>query len=346
MYANSSLRTGIARGLSFILLAASLVSCNLVNSFGSSSAPTSTPVPSLGSVTVTASNVSRLMKAWNYTFYAFNLLTNQPTPPINKAPVFADVPGLHIQSTEGLQCPLSGGRRQSDDLVFTTGRLTYRKNEIQQIRNYLDNGDRLDPSTPWYTLTPPPTLHWISGSTVCSFYLEISNTGKYPVQISSLGAYLSSAPRPNSSQSLHTLDFCSVSDVGCQPIFPSSFFVCTANITLTPHAGSMVTATPTLEGGACPGLMLNPNDPNHPNDLFGVEMNLSSSAPDIYSVVPVLKVTDANGSPHTYMLSSMAGFATFVAQQQITCYGLLHKHDITFVPVSTFPANTLTRCLV
>ena len=336
MYPDSNLRTGIVRGLSLMLIVASLVSCNLVNPFSSNS----TPMPGFGSVTITASNVSGLVKAWNDTIYAFNLLANQPTPPINKAPVFADVPGLHIQSTEGLQCPLSGGRRQSDDLVFTTGRLTYRKNEIQQIRNYLDNGDSLDPSTPWYTLTPPPTLHWISGSTVCSFYLEISNTGKYPVQISSLGVYLSSAPQPNSSQSLHTLDFCSVSDVGCQPIFPSSFVACTANITLkAPHAGSMVTATPTLAGGACPGLMLNPND------LFGVEMNLSSSAPDIYSVVPVLTVTDANGSPHTYMLSSMAGFATFVDQQQITCYGLLHKHDITFVPVSTFPANTLTRCL-
>ncbi len=335
MYPGSNLRTGIVRGLSLMLLVASLVSCNLVNPFSSNS----TPTPGFGSVTITASNVSGLVKAWNYTVYAFNLLANQPTPPINKAPVFADVPGLHIQSTKGLQCPLSGGRGQSDDLVFTTGRLTYRKNEIQQIRNYLDKGDSLDPSTPWYTLTPPPTLHWISGSTVCSFNLEISNTGKTPVQISSLGVQLSRAPQPNSSHSLHTLDFCSVADVVCEPIFPFSDVACAANITLKAvHAGSIFAAIPTLEGGACPGSIL------HPNDMFVVEMNLSSSAPYIYSVVPVLTVTDANGS-HTFPLRSMAGFASFVDQQQITCYGLLHKQDTTFVPVSTFPANTLTRCL-
>jgi outer membrane protein assembly factor BamB len=61
------------------------------------------------------------------TLYAFGLATPAPTPTatsslfhgtttaqhlipsINKAPVFADLPGLHIQSMEGLQCPLSHG---------------------------------------------------------------------------------------------------------------------------------------------------------------------------------------------------------------------------------------------
>jgi len=75
MYPGSNLRKDIARGLSFMLLVASLVSCNLVNPFSSNS----TPTPGFGSVTITASNVSGLVKAWNDTLGGTVQFSTSPT---------------------------------------------------------------------------------------------------------------------------------------------------------------------------------------------------------------------------------------------------------------------------
>jgi len=271
-------------------------------------------------------------------------------PTINKAPVFADVLGLHIQSTGGLQCPLSGRIGQSDDLVFTTGRLTYSKDEIRQIKNYLhEMAYGSESFENLYMLTPPPTLHWVSGSTRCSLHLEISNTGRSSVQISSLGMQLLNAPQPNDSQSLHTLDVCSVAAIqacGTGAGGPCTVYV--LNIALKAAPATSIFAAAPDQG---PGGVVCPEPTLHPNDTVVFEMDLSSPgtkhgnvAPYIYSVVPVLTVTDANGS-HTFALSSMAGIATFIDRKQITCYGLLHNQDTTFVPVSTFPTDTSTLCL-
>jgi outer membrane protein assembly factor BamB len=279
--------------------------------------------------------------------------TPRLAPTINRAPVSADIPGLHIQSMEGLQCPLSHSflPLPANDLVFTTARLTYSKNEIQQIRNYLHEIIYGSESiTSAYTLTPPPTLHWISGSANCTLNLEISNTGNTAVQINSLGVQLASAPQANNTQQLHTLDVCSVANqqdawsFGCGE-GPSGGGGCGAysvNIVLkTAPASTIFAAAPIGEVGGCPLPIL------HPNDTIEIGIQFSSPgmkphtvAPYLYTVVPVLTIADSNGS-HTFTLSSMAGIAAFVDEQQITCYGLLHEQDSTFVPVRATPGSTI-----
>jgi hypothetical protein len=232
-----------------------------------------------------------------------------------------------------------------------TGRLTYSKNEIQQIRNFLHEIIYGSESiTTADTLTPPPTLRWISGSAVCTLYLEISNTGNTTVQISSLGVQLASAPQPNSSQQLHTLDACSVANqqdaegFGCGVGYSAGggCGVYPVNIVLkAAPASSIFAAAPSVEGGGCPIPILHPNDTIE----FGIQLSSPgtkphSVAPYLYAVVPVLTITASNGS-HTFTLSSMAGIAAFDDEQQITCYGLLHDQDTTFVPVSASPPSTI-----
>jgi hypothetical protein len=274
------------------------------------------------------------------------------TPSTNKAPIFTDVPGLHIQSTNGLLCPgvhSSSGSfpNAGDDLVFTTGRLTYSKDEIQQIRKYLHQIAYSSSLPATDTLIPPPpTLQWILGSRECSLSLEISNTGSAPVQITSLGVQLMNTPRPNGSQQLHTLDGCSVAGQQDANYFcpgPSGGGGCASyrlDIALKAAPATSIFAAPpdySESGLPCLEPIL------HPNDTVVFEMVLSSHgiypdtvAPYLYSVVPVLTVIGANGS-RTFTLSALAGIAAFVDQRQVTCYGLPQKQATTFVPVSSSP---------
>lgn len=267
-------------------------------------------------------------------------------PSINNAPVFADVPGLHIQSTDGLQCPLGHSLFPPGDLVFAAGRLTYTQAEIQQIRDYLHTilyG--AEPPANAHLIAPPPTLRWVAGSAACTLSLEVSNTGSVPLQVSALGVQLTADALPNSFQNLHTLDFCSVAsqddavyvcggpsagggcgeyniDIDLQPALASAVF----NGTIQAGYGG---------GGSCSGPTLQPND----TLVFAITLRspgatANSVAPYIYSVVPLLTVTSAGGS-QTYKLSAMTSIAAFTDEQHVTCFGLPNDQATTFVPINS-----------
>src|SRR5437764_2580343 len=103
---------------------------------------------------------------------------------LHNTPVSADIPvpgeahGLHLYSVEGLQCPI---RRfplapsqsnlyvgPSDYLVLATGRLAYSKDEIQEMRNYLNKIYNNTASiTTSYLIPPPSTLQCLPGVSRC-----------------------------------------------------------------------------------------------------------------------------------------------------------------------------------
>jgi hypothetical protein len=255
---------------------------------------------------------------------------------------------------EGLQCPIRRSQPlapipdahhlilgPSDALVLATERLTYSADEIQQMRNYLNeiynNGASITTS---YLVSPPPTLQWVPGSRGCGLTLEVSNTGTTTVQISSLGVQLTNAPQPNNYE-YRAVDVCSIAGVSC-PFGPSgagdcSAYVATVNLDPGAPPNTVFAEIPQQgagEGAPCPEPTL------HPGDTLYFSLGLSSSGPQqgavasyIYSVMPVLTVTDANGS-NTFTLPSMAATIAFADVGQTPCYGLQHEQDTTFTLVT------------
>jgi hypothetical protein len=267
-----------------------------------------------------------------------------PTPSIGKSSaVSIDVAGLHIQSSEGIQCPLgaSSSLTVSQNLVLATERLTYSQNEIQQIENYLNAIFNSSTSANSYLVAPPDTLTWVSGSTSCAAKLQITNTGSGVVQIPSAGIQLTQTPRQNSYQ-YRTIDTCTILTRFLPACFvPSTVGSCGvyyANIQLNAvNQPSNVTgdlfAIPPVNQTTCGELTLNPNA------TIDMLLNFSSSgtpANFIYSVTPQLTVSTTNGT-HSVSLSQLAGRLTFADKSQFSCYKLVGN---TFVLETTRPPSS------
>jgi len=297
-----------------------------------------------------SNNSSHTTPVLGSTPYPTTNTDHQTLSSLNKAPVFAAVSGLHIQSVDGLQCPLRkvpmvpGGQfgvvAPSNALVLTENRLSYSRDEIQQMKNYVnDILKKMDSITTSYLVPSPPILRWVLGANICSITLQVSNTGNTPVQISSLGVQLTSAPQPNTYK-YHAIDVCYLTGALCGALGGGSdCSAYSAIIDLNPHAAShaIFTGKPTQSGtfgGSCSPPVLNPGETVYFHmDLRSPGSQQNSIAPYIYSVVPVVAVIDSNGL-RTLTLSSMAGTVAFVDRKQVPCYGLMNQQqDTTFVPI-------------
>jgi outer membrane protein assembly factor BamB len=281
---------------------------------------------------------------------------------LNRAPIFADTPGLHIQSLDGLQCPANDMSQPSkslppDHLVLATDRLTYTPEEIEQMRNYLltiaNNEDVLATA---YQTSPPSTLRWVPGSDTCSISFQISNTGNTTVQIASWGVKLMRTPQKNTYR-YRSINLCSLFSLQGNPY---DYFCnngsggggCseyTADIALNADAtpGTLFPVVPVPQSGlpfSCYEPIL------YPNDSIGISMTLSSIdptthavAPYIYAVMPVITITDAQGA-HVITLSALAGTATFADTRYMPCYSLSQNQPTTFIRVGMI-ADSTTSCL-
>jgi len=211
MYPHFRLKVGRMRGYAFIILLVFLVGCGPSSSPGGeprrTSAPRSTPTSTL-TVTEKPSPTPSPKLTPSPTPsppIPSPRLTSSPRPgppltpsldsSLHNAPVSADVPvpgdvhGLHLYSVEGLQCPIRRSPRApnqqgyivlepSDDLVLATGRLTYSEDEIQQMRNYLNEiFSNATTITTSYLIPPPSTLRWVSGLTGIGFF-EVRKKGE------------------------------------------------------------------------------------------------------------------------------------------------------------------------
>jgi hypothetical protein len=287
-------------------------------------------------------------------------ITPRPTPvpvpsldsALHPAPVFADVPGLHLQSVEGFQCPIRRANPAapvqghhlvlgpSADLVLATQRLTYSAAEIQQMRDYIQGiFNNAAAITTSYLVPPPSILRWVAGSSGCELTLQVSNTGNTTIQISSLGVQLTGIPQPN-AYLYRAIDVCSLASVFClAPSGAGDCSVYSASVNLDPQAalGMAFAAQPMSGGSNCPEASL------HPGDTLYFRLGLASPGsqpystdPYLYAVMPIIKVSDGNGSINTYVLASMAATLAFTDAGHVSCYGLQNPQDTT---LTTAPAN-------
>lgn len=373
MYSHFRSKVGRMRGYALIVLLVILVGCGSSGSPGGKSertlAPRSTPtLTATEKLSPIPSPRSTAMEKPSPTPSPRSIATEQPSSApspmlspsldssLHNAPVSADVPGLHLFSVEGLQCPIRRSPRApnqqgyqflgpSDDLVLATGRLTYSEDEIQQMRNYLNEiFSNAASITTSYQVPPPSTLRWVPGGD-CELTLQVSNTGTTTVQISSLGVQLTSTPQPNNYQYNGAIDACSI---GGQQIMAStdcqgqsgagdcSAYVASVNLVPTALPNTVFSGTPQQganEAGPCSEPTLHPGETLY----FDLILNSpgpqqSSVAPYIYSVMPLLTVTDVSGSI-TSTLPSMA--ATIAFASQIPCYGLQQDQDTTLTLITS-----------
>ena len=253
----------------------------------------STPTPGFGSVTITASNVSGLVKVWNDTLGGTVQFSTAPTV--------------------------------ADGMIYI-GATDYR------IDSETDMLDALDAKT---------------GTKLWSYIVGTSGSLTAPIVANGV-VYIGSTNYTKHTSALEALDATSGTKVWSYNI-KSGFTVNAFAASLSVANGVVYVGS--LNYGKLAALDAKSGTTLNPNDTVVFDMDLSSPgtkqgtvAPYIYALVPVLTVTDANGS-HTFTLSSMASIATFIDRKQITCYELLHDQDTTFVPVSTFSSDRSIHCL-
>jgi hypothetical protein len=353
MHPVSFLKVDTKSILIFVPLIVVLTGCNLF-----STTPALTPTSSPGtSLQPSSTSVSTVPSPSSPTSE-----TSSAAPSLNSGSVSIDVAGLHIQSSEGIQCPLGLGDYQnigsgtdfpSDHLVLATDRLTYSQAEIQAMANYLGPLFQSADIVTSYLGTPPSTLLWVPGSaktvavgglmTYCAGELQITNTGSAPVQISSAGIQIVQAPQPNNYQ-YRTIDVCTVLtdpnipwECTSRPSTPTSCSVYHVTIHLNDsNAGTTMTQTPMAFPGpleaTCPELTINPS--------ATVNLSLEFNSPNtpsnwIYSVVPQLTLSSSSG-PNVVPLPQLASTLAFAEDSQISCYGLQSN---TFVLETPYPTG-------
>ncbi len=279
----------------------------------------------------------------------------------NKTGISIDEGSLHIDASNGIQCPsdfVTQGPpdnpgnfinvlNPANNLVLATNRLTYDSNELQQIKNYL-NAVSTDeqasvpiPDTLQYVLGGPTTTDtsrslYLSGVPNnfiddCTLVLQITNTSQNPLQIASVGVQLATDTQPNNYQ-YRLLDICNILSGGSACEFGGGPTPCDqylAPIKLSAGSTNAIFSTSTLDTEACGELTLNPGDVKNIFIYFYSPQNL------IYSLVPQLNVDTASG-PNTLTLSALTSTLAFANSNQFTCYGL--QND-TFVAESPLPAT-------
>jgi hypothetical protein len=234
-----------------------------------------------------------------------------------------DTAGLHIQSSDGIQC--------GESLVFATTRLTYDSGEIKQMAAYLDaywNHKKYIPPV-------PPTLTLVQGSQYagnCSLDLQITNVGETAVQIPRVDIRITKPPHQNTYQ-YHLIDACKLIECGESGagVNPCSGYQ--ANIKLGKAASKdtvftgEVTSFPggtNQDGIPCGPLTLTQGEST---ELF-YYLKLSHDNL-IYSAIPELTLETSSGS-YMLQLSRLAGTLVYTDESEFTCY-TLDRQSQTFV---------------
>jgi len=333
-------KTHLTKFLIVLLLLVALTSCGTQNQPNATS--TSTPTSSSSS----------------------SLTSNQSDNlSLNKTGVAIDQGGLHIEASDGVQCPSGkwttgqpdhpdspqfGAPLPGNNLVLATDHLTYDSNEIQQMTDYLKS---MENGTNPNQMPVPNTFRWVLGGPTglarsfnisgfqymfdCGIDYNITNTGSDVLQIASVGVQLTASPRMNTYH-YRLIDECSILGNDC-PEFggsPGTCGVYYATIKLDANSGNSVfSAPPVGYDTSCSELTLNPRDSK---DLV---VYIYSPQNSIYSAVPQLTL-DTSSGPNTLTLTDLSSTLAFANDSQFICYGL---QGDTFVVESTSAENV--RCI-
>lgn len=268
----------------------------------------------------------------------------------NKNGISIDQSVLHIDASDGVQCPLGAvtnglpdnpgplvSAQPGNNLVLATDRLTYDTNELQQMSDYVSSVGH--PTTPvpdtlrWVLGGPTDTSHVISGGGYiynCGISLGLTNTSQNSIQISNVGVQLAGDTQQNNYH-YRLIDICTIitsCKLGGGPGDCSQYF---ATIKLgTGSINTVFSAIPEGRDSSCGELTLNPGDAKTLYVYIYSAQNL------IYSVVPQLVLTTADG-PNTLTLTDLTSTLAFANGSQFTCYAL---NGDSFVAETTPPANS------
>jgi uncharacterized lipoprotein YajG len=247
----------------------------------------------------------------------------------NKKGIFIDQSGLHVDASDGAQCPLRPVTT-GNNLVLATDRLTYDANELQQISEYVNSVDH--PTTP-----VPDTLRWVLGGYTsdiyaCGISLGLTNTSQNSIQISNAGVQLAGDTQQNNYH-YRLIDICTITPYcrsGGGPSNCSQYFA-----TIKLGTGPINTVFSAIPVGisSCGELTL------HPGDEKTLYVYIYSAQNLIYSVVPQLVLTTDTG-PNTLNLTKLTSTLAFANDSQFTCYAL---HGDTFVAET--PQRPNSNCL-
>lgn len=263
--------------------------------------------------------------------------------------------GLFIDSAQGIVCPSGnvtpGSAAQPgmplpglppNNLVFASKRLTYDRNELQQIRNFALGKTQVLPKTLRWTMGGPTGTqrkflqHGASNVYVvdCALYLDLTNTSNSTLQITRVGVQLLDDPTPNTYQ-YRLIDICTLKTAQCRISIGGGPGQCSAAFVTVKlkggEAGNVFSQA--ISGSPCHALTLAPKEAKRLLIYFYSPKNL------LYSVLPQLIVVTPNGK-QTLLLPELAGTLAFANDKQFKCYGL--KGD-TFVEEKPFhiPSNCL-----
>lgn len=321
--------TYIAEILLVLLLLVPLTACGTQNR--SSVSSTSTPSPNNSSSS--SSNQSDIFS-------------------LNKTGISIDKANLHIDASSGMQCPIGDtfkgtpdnpgllvGPTGANELVLATNRVTYDRNEIKQIKDYVTGNSAQIPNTLRFVLGGPiDTSIKVTISSEfdgfrydCGINLNLTNAGQNLIQIPSVGAKLTGNTQPNNYQ-YRLIDYCSFfeacgsggSSLACDQYYATIKLGIGSTNTIFP-------AIPVAGGGSsCGELTLNPGDTKILSVYFYSPSNL------IYSVVPQL-LLDTSSGKNTLSLTELTSTLAFAKGSQFTCYSL---QGDTFVKETTQPSSS------
>jgi hypothetical protein len=249
--------------------------------------------------------------------------TQNPDFTLNKG-ASIDTAGLHIQSSDGIDCGKS--------LVFAIARLTYDSGEIQQMATYVDAvyNDRKN-------LPPvPPNLTWVPGTDggKCTLDLQITNVSQTTVQIPHADIRITKPPHQNTYQ-YHLIDVCKLipclglpAGAGPGPCGGHSVSISLgveARIDTVFSGEVKPTTDMDSNGNPCnPSLTLTPGQSGEL--IYYLEppgRNL------IYSAIPELTLETSSGS-QILQLSQLASTLVYTDKSDFTCYAW-DKQSQTFV---------------
>ncbi len=235
----------------------------------------------------------------------------------NKTGTPPDQLGLHIDASDGVQCPLGAELQQMSDYVSSVG------NPTTPVPDTLS----------WVLGGPTDTSHVISGGGYiynCGIRLGLTNTSQNSIQISNAGVQLAGDTQQNNYH-YRLIDICTIitsCKSGGGPGDCSQYF---ATIKLgTGPINTVFSAIPAGRDSSCGELTLNPGDEKTLYVYIYSAQNL------IYSVVPQLVLTTDSG-PNTLTLTDLTSTLAFANGGQFTCYAL---HGDTFVAETTPPPDS------
>lgn len=259
---------------------------------------------------------------------------------------------LLIQSDAGFQCPAAGTEQWPDQLVLASGRATYSKDEIQQMRDSLGSNAGGSPET-------PPTLRWVLGGSVdpipgtpsvlapetpCGAILNLTNTGSVPIQIPKIGVQLEARSLTNSYQ-YHLINYCSVIPQqmlqgGCYVPFGGGPECDSYAASIQLGAGvqnDVFSTMPVVTGDPGCGIL---TIAAHAQVKLTVDFSLAPDTPKnlIYSFLPIFTLDTAQGR-QVISLSQLTSTLAFASVSQFSCYTL---QGTTFVLETPTLASSLT----